>query len=191
MRSYHGGWHTFSCVVPHRSCRFPLQLGFVLQGELKECIMPVEVEFLTDIGTVVFDGAEVNEELGPDLLAGFAFGNSLQDAALGRRESLQALMFLSQTLYPASPAHEVGHEGRTDIILASADCQKRLHNFRQRAFFEDIALGAKIHRRMKEIFVGVEGEEYNIDGSPLRAISRATPNPSSFGMSTSRIAICG
>ena len=44
-----------------------LQLGLMLQSELEQAVGPVQAEFLADTGAVVFDGPEMNEELGADL----------------------------------------------------------------------------------------------------------------------------
>jgi len=65
-----------------------LQKVLVLQRKPQERIgaLAIEVKFAAHAGAVVFDCSVVDGKLGADFFAGFAAGNQLHDAELGRRK---------------------------------------------------------------------------------------------------------
>lgn len=65
------GTTRFACVEVHGYAQpgVVLELRFVPESKLEQCVVPMQVEFLADICTVIFDSAVVNEEFGGNLLA--------------------------------------------------------------------------------------------------------------------------
>ena len=66
------------------------KFGFVLDGEFDQRVAATQIEFLADVGAMVFDGADADAQIIGDLFAGFVLGQQGQHAAFGSGQILQA-----------------------------------------------------------------------------------------------------
>ncbi len=70
-----------------------LKFRFMRDGEFDERERAAQIEFARNVGAVSFDRAVADKKFFADLLAGFVFGNKLENAFFGRRKLMQSGLF--------------------------------------------------------------------------------------------------
>ncbi len=112
----------------------------MLDGKSQQGMAAFEFQFRADVGSVMLDRADANEQLGGNLFADFVSGNQFENVPLSGSENIQA-RFLRRGLggaISATTLNEVSRERWTDVVLTGGNGFDRISDFEQRAVFEHI-----------------------------------------------------
>ena len=116
------------------------------QREFHQSVATVDFQLAADVGTVSFDRTMTNTQSVGDFLAGFIFGNQLEDTPLGTGEIVETWVVLLQRHRSTMAVDERGRHGWAGVVVTGGNGADAGHDIRDSAVLQDVTLASEFER---------------------------------------------